>query len=396
MNVRDLAAAAKIKGLNLLGTGDFTHPKHLADLKRDLIPQDNGFYLHDSMNYILTSEISLIYSQDGKGRRVHLLLLAPSFDIVDQINDSLLKWGRLDYDGRPIFGRSIPELMDLRKSVSKQIEVIPAHAWTPWYGIFGSMSGFDSIKEAFGEHAADVHALETGLSSDPAMNWRLSALDPYSLVSFSDSHSPSPWRIGREATIFNVDSYKDVLSALKEKDPQRLLATIEVDPAYGKYHWDGHRDCNVSLSPEEAKRLNNVCPACHKPLTIGVEHRIEELADRPVGYQPKNAIPFIKLIPLSEILAAVYQKGLATKVVTLEADKLIKSFGSELNVLMDAPEKALKDVTSERVAAAIVLSRTGRVKVRPGYDGVYGVPEFEGTPPAPEQKKPPQKTLGEY
>ncbi|MEM0372439.1 MAG: endonuclease Q family protein, partial [archaeon] len=374
-------------------------PKHLEDLKRDLKPISDGTYEFNNCFFMLSSEISLIYSQDGKGRKVHVVMLAPDLEVVDQINEALDKWGRRDYDGRPIFGRSCIELADEMMKISKDIMLIPAHAWTPYFGVFGSMSGFDSVEECFAERSKCVTALETGMSSDPAMNWRLSSLDKYALVSFSDSHSPYPWRLGREACVFDLKkpSYFEMKKAVEEKDKKKFIMTVETDPAYGKYHYDGHRACGVSFPPEETKRLKGICPICKKPLTIGVENRVEQLADRPTSFIPENAIPFKRIIPLHEIIAAMLKSTLASKKVKEEADRLINAFGSELNVLLKAPEKTLKELTHERIADAVMLNREGKVKIKPGYDGEYGKPLFDQNERIEEKPKcAPQKTLGEF
>ncbi|NYZ80129.1 DNA helicase UvrD [Candidatus Micrarchaeota archaeon] len=399
MNITDLSNAAHVKGVNLLGTGDFTHPKHFADLKRDLTSIGNGVYTHNNCFFMLTSEISLMYTQDGKGRRVHLVTFAPDLEIVEHINERLAKWGRLDYDGRPIFGRSCIEYVDEMMKISKEIEIIPAHCWTPFFGLLGSMSGFNSVEECFGEKSKHIHALETGMSSDPSMNWRLSSLDKYALVSFSDSHSPYPWRLGREACVFDLKkpSYFELTDAIRNKDHKKFLSTIETSPEYGKYHYDGHRDCNVSFSPEESKRLNNICPVCKRPLTIGVENRVEELADRSVGFMPKDAIPFKRIIPLHEIICGLLKSSVASKKTELEANKLIASFGSELNVLLKAPESALREISGDKIAEALIKNRNGLIKVKPGYDGEYGVPIFDENEIIQEKpSKASQKTLGEY
>jgi uncharacterized protein (TIGR00375 family) len=259
--------------------------------------------------------------------------------------------------------------------ISKKIEVIPAHIWTPWFGLLGSMSGYDSVKEAFKDQSKNIHALETGLSSDPLMNWRISSLDKYSLVSSSDSHSFWPWRIGREATLFDLKklTYDNLINALRTK--KGLTGTIEVDPAYGKYHWDGHRKCNVCLSPKETNKLNKICPKCKKPVTVGVEYRVEELADRPEGFKPKNAKDFKRLMPLSEMISSSVGKGVATKTVWEVFNKLIDQFKSELNILLDVPEKELKTFDA-KLAEMIIKNRNGKIKVKPGYDGEYGVPVF--------------------
>ena len=396
MNVRELSEAAKLKGVDLLTAGDFTHPKHLEEIKKALVPSGDGFYEYNDVKFVLTTEVSNIYTQGGRGRRLHNLIFAPSFEVVDQINDALLRWGRLDYDGRPMFGHSSIELVDLVLGVSKDCEVIPAHAWTPWYGVLGSKSGFDSLEECFEDRTKHIHAIETGLSSDPAMNWRLSKLDDITLVSFSDSHSPYPWRLGREATVFDIkQSYYELVDTIRKKDPKRLLYTIEVDPAYGKYHYDGHRKCDVSMSPAESKKHDNKCPKCGQPLTIGVENRVEQLADRLEGYKPDSAVPFKRLIPLSEMIAALYGTQVFSKTVFREANALVQGVGSELGVLLDTPREQLLKITQEKIVDAIMLNREGKIQVKPGYDGVYGEPQLESI----KEKKTTsagQKTLGEY
>lgn len=372
ITIPNLEKYARIKGVNLLGTGDFTHPLWLKELKGNLEDDGNGILKTKSgFNFILQTEISLIYSQGGKGRRIHNIVLAPNFEVVSQINEALSKKGRLDYDGRPIFNIPCPEFMELMMKISKDIEIIPAHAWTPWFALFGSNSGFDSLKECFGENAKYVHAIETGLSSDPPMNWRLSQLDSMSILSFSDSHSFWPWRIGREATVFDINlSYKNLLKAIRTGEG--LSATVEVDPNFGKYHLTGHRACNVKLSPKDSLKHNNICPKCGKPLTVGVLQRVEELADRPEGFKPKNAKPFYSVIPLSEILATILGKAVSTKAVWAEYNKLISSFGSEFNVLLHASFDDLKKVSNEKIADVLVKNRNHEISISAGYDGVYG------------------------
>ncbi len=377
MNIENLDKHAKIKGIDILGTGDFTHPlwfKEMKSLLREVDDSNLYQYKTKDLYYMLTAEISLMYSQGGKGRRIHVVIFAPNFEVVRQINDWLLTKGRLDYDGRPIFGFPATELVENLMSISKDIMIIPAHAWTPWFGILGSKSGFDSIEECFQDQTKHIHAIETGLSSDPSMNWRLSSLDKFSLVSNSDCHSYYTWRMGREANVFDLNkvTYKNIVDAIKKRDKNKFLYTIEVDPAYGKYHWDGHRNCNVSMSPKESRKVNKICPSCGKPLTIGVEYRVEELADRKEGFVPKNAIPFKKLLPLSELLAAIYNTQVFTKKVLGESEKLIKEFGSELNILLNVEENKLKLLTKEKIVKAIIQNREGKLKVQPGYDGVYG------------------------
>ncbi|MFH1506547.1 MAG: endonuclease Q family protein [archaeon] len=402
LDVANLEKWARVKGVDLLGTGDFTHPTWIEHLKANLKEdQETGILqTKTGFNFILQTEISLVYTQNDKGRRVHVVVLAPSLEVVNQITDYLKSKGRIDYDGRPIFKISCIEFTEDLKKISEDIEIIPAHIWTPWFALFGSKSGFDTINEAFGDQVKNIHALETGLSSDPAMNWRLSQLDRFQLVSFSDLHSFWPWRMAREATIFDLEklSYKGIIKALRTG--QGLSGTIEVDPSYGKYHFDGHRNCNIHFSPEEALKHNNICPVCKRPLTLGVLHRIEELADRPEGYKPKNAKPFKRLIPLSEILAGLYKTTMATKKVWSEYNTLLKAFASEYDILLNASPDALKKVTDEKIADAILKNRQGKLKVIPGFDGVYGVPVFnEADMPVQKQEteiKKKQKGLNDF
>ncbi len=377
MNTQELSKYAKVKGVDLLGTGDFTHPEWLRELKQRLSGTGNGIYTYNNMSFLLSAEISLIYTQKGRGRRVHHLILAPDFEVVDQINEWLLTKGRLDYDGRPIFGFTSVELVEKLMSISRDIEIIPAHVWTPWFSIFGSRSGFDSVEECFGDQAKHIHALETGLSSDPPMNWRVSSLDRYSLVSFSDSHSAWPWRLGREATVFDLRelSYGNVIRAIRTREG--LAETLEFFPEEGKYHLDGHRACNVCMEPGESIRAGNVCPVCKKPLTIGVLHRVEELADRDAGFRPEGARPFRSLIPLSEIIASMRGTELvASRKVWEEYNRLLAAFGSEYRVLLEAGQAEMARVVDPRIAEAVIKVREGRIKLQPGFDGEYGKPMF--------------------
>jgi len=389
-----------MKGVTLLGTGDFQHPLWNKELKT---LQDDGTGILRNANgfpFLLTTEIANIFTQDGKGRRIHSLIFAPNMDIVDQITETLGKKGRLDYDGRPIFGFSCIELVEMMREISTDIEVIPAHVWTPWFGIFGSKSGFDSLQDCYKDQTKHIHAIETGLSSDPAMNWRLSALDDITMVSFSDSHSFWPWRMGREVTVFDFKelSYQNILNAIRTR--KGLVQTIETDPAYGKYHWDGHRACNVSLEPKQARENRNLCPKCGRPLTIGVEHRVEELADRPVGFQPKNTVPFRRLIPLSEIIAAVVGAAQPfSKKVWEEYYKLQKIGDTEFDILLETPIEKLKEAVHDKLADAIIKTRDGTITIQPGYDGVYGFPVFDETKKQMSQQTitiDKQKNLGDF
>lgn len=400
LTIPNLEKYARIKGLDVLGTGDFTHPDWLKELKKELAEDETGILkTKNGFDFVLQAEICNIYSQGGKLRKVHNILLAKSFDVVDQINELLSKKGKLASDGRPIFGSySCIELAEDLMKIDNDIEVIPAHAWTPWFAIFGSMSGFDSVEECFMEKTKYIHAIETGMSSDPAMNWRLSKLDKFSLVSNSDSHSYWPWRIGREANVFELKdiTYKNILSAIRTR--QGFKETIEVDPGYGKYHYDGHRLCNVCMSPSDSLKAKNICPKCHRKLTIGVAHRIEELADRPEGFVPKDAVPFKKLIPLSELISAVIGAGIATAKTWKIFNDLTAHFGNEFNVLLNAEEKELLKIADEKVAKAIIDNRNEKIKIQAGFDGEYGYPVFEGVKKSREfkEEKRVQKGLGEF
>jgi uncharacterized protein (TIGR00375 family) len=316
MEVETLALWAKKKGIALLGTGDFTHPTYFAELRAKLEPLGNGLFRlkkeDRGIHYILSTEVSNIYTQAGKVRRIHNLIFAPSFEVAEGIRAKLGNLGKLSSDGRPIFGFAAKELVKMVFDISPNCLIIPAHVWTPWFSVFGANSGFDSIEECFGEMASHIHVVETGLSSDPEMNWRLSALDSITLISNSDAHSPS--RLGREANAFDCPlDYEEIAEALRTKDRKKLLFTIEFFPEEGKYHYDGHRQCDVVLPPSEAKARQNLCPVCQKRLTVGVMHRVEELADRPEGFIPRNAIPSIHLIPLEEIIAAALGVGWGPK-----------------------------------------------------------------------------------
>ncbi|MBW2963934.1 endonuclease Q family protein [Candidatus Woesearchaeota archaeon] len=378
LDIANLEKYARMKGVGLLGTGDFTHPEWMKEIKAKLKEDGTGVLRTASgFPFVMQTEISLVYSQGGRGRRVHNVVLAPSIDVALQITDELKKRGRVDYDGRPIFKISCIEFVEMLHRISPKTEVIPAHIWTPWFSLFGSNSGFNSIKEAFGDQLKHVHAIETGLSSDPPMNWRLSQLDKMQIVSFSDLHSYWPWRIGRESTLLDFGgkplSYDLVLNALRTGEG--LAGTVEVDPAYGKYHEDGHRNCNVCMTPKESLKLGNKCPKCGREMTIGVHHRVEELADRPEGYKRPDAKKFYSLIPLSELIANVFGRGIATKRIWEEYSKITK-LGSEMDVLLNKTAEELRSATTEKMAAAILLNREGKIQIKPGYDGVYGVPLF--------------------
>ena len=379
MNLDELSRNAKLKGLNLLGTGDFTHPFWIRELKEKLKPlDDSGLFVYKNIFWILTGEVSTIYEQTNKVRKIHHVIHVPSFEIVDQINEIFSKRGNLTSDGRPIFnGLTSPELVEILISVYGDTLIIPAHAWTSWWGIIGASSGFDSIDECYQDQIKNIYAIETGLSSDPPMNWRLSSLDRFCLMSNSDAHSPWIWRLGRELNVFDLEniSYHEILDAVKKKDKKRFMFTVEVPPEYGKYHYTGHRKCDVSLHPKEAIKLDNICPKCGKKLTIGVLQRVEKLADRREGFVPKDAVPYKSLLPLYEIISYVMGVDqLYSKKVMNEQDRLIAKFGNELKILLDVTKDELLKVTNDDIAEAIIKNRQGKVSFLAGYDGVYGKP----------------------
>lgn len=375
MEVQTLALWAEKKGIDLLGTGDFTHPQYFAELQGSLEPLGNGLFKlksrPSSVKFILTVEVSNIFSVKGKLRRIHTVIFAPSFEAAQKINNQLSRLGKLASDGRPMFGFHVKDIVKISLDASPDCLVVPAHAWTPWFSVYGANSGFDSLEECFEEEVKNIYAIETGLSSDPAMNWRLSALDRITLLSNSDSHSPS--RIGREANVFDCElDYFEIVNTIRKKDRKKILYTIEFFPEEGKYHFDGHRVCNVVLAPEESKKLNKSCPQCGKKLTIGVLHRVNDLADREEGFVPKDAIPFKNTIPLDEIIADAFGQSTGTKAVDKEYEKLIKQIGPELSILFDKSREELAAVASPQVVEGIFQVRERQVEISPGYDGVYG------------------------
>jgi uncharacterized protein (TIGR00375 family) len=381
MNLLEIARYSKIKGLNLVGTGDFTQPDWLNEIKHLLVPDaDTGlFRVANSPNsqtrFMLTTEVCTIFDYRGNSKKIHHVILSPSFETVEQLNERLSRFGDLTSDGRPNLNMTAPQLVEEVVSASNWHMIFPAHAWTPWFSLFGAFSGFDSIDDCYQDMIKHIYALETGLSSDPAMNWRLSKLDRFTLLSNSDCHSFWPWRIGREANVFELKqfTYHQIIDAIKTNDPTQLKFTIETDPAYGKYHWTGHRNCKVSYPPQEAVKFANICPVCRKRLTTGVEQRVEELADRPAYFKRENAPKFMHLLPLSEIISTVLGvDSPSAQTVWRKYYALIDKFGDEYSVLIDAPLDMLISVVDVPLAETIVKVREGMLKVAPGYDGVYG------------------------
>lgn len=370
-----LSLWARFKGINLLGTGDFTHPAHFAAIEEKLEPAGNGLFALkadgvDPVRFMLTAEVSNIYSQGGRTRKVHNLIFAPSIEAVKKMNSAFARLGNINSDGRPIFGFSSLDLLKIVLDASPDAMLVPAHAWTPWFSIFGSKSGFDSIEECFGDYSKHIYAVETGLSSDPQMNWRLSCLDGITLISNSDAHSPS--KLGREANVFDCDlDYFEITRIIKEKDKKKFLFTIEFFPEEGKYHYDGHRACGVLLSPEETIRSGKACAVCGKDVTVGVMSRVMELADRPAGRLPDTAIPARHIIPLEEILAESLDCGVNSVKVKREYKRLVAET-SEFDMLLDMDESDLVRLAGEKVASAVMKTRNEDVAITPGFDGEFG------------------------
>ncbi|MCC6502268.1 MAG: DNA helicase UvrD [Deltaproteobacteria bacterium] len=377
MGLDSLAQWAEKKGISLIGTGDFTHPAYFASIEEKLEPAGPGLFVlkghanrPSAPRFMLTAEVSNIFTQGGRTRKIHNLIFSPTLKAARKMNAAFAARGNVASDGRPIFGFSAKELIKIVLDASTDAMLVPAHAWTPWFSIFGSKSGFDSIEECFGEFAGHIHAIETGLSSNPQMNWRLSALDKIALLSNSDAHSPS--KLGREANVFDCAlDYYEITGAIKKRDKKKFLYTIEFFPEEGKYHSDGHRACGVRLEPAQTRKLSGVCPACGKGLTVGVLSRIEDLSDRPVGFTPPDAIPAKQLVPLQEIIAESIGAGVATVKVQREYTRLL-SMHTEFSYLLDMDKDTLTQTTGARLATAIMKVRSSDISISPGYDGEFG------------------------
>lgn len=390
---------AQIKGIDILTVADFTHPAWIAELKKKLEPSENDgiFKIKKSflsaswrtnfVKFIFTTEISCIYTKNNRGRRIHILVFAPDFKTVEKINAKLSLKGNLKSDGRPILGLDAKELAKIIFDISEDCLIVPAHAWTPWFSIFGSKSGFDSIEECFEELTPYIYAIETGLSSDPAMNYRLSCLDKITLISNSDAHCLQ--NLGREVNVFEFKnlSYKEIIKTIQRSKNSNgeLLETIEFFPEQGKYHFDGHRECKINFSPEQTKKYQGICPKCKRPLTKGVLYRVEELADRSVneiraGIKP--APTYKKVIPLQEIIACVLKQGKNSQKVEREYFNLIRQGKNEFNILLNLNYDELKKIASSEIVEAIKNAREKKIIITPGYDGVYGeikIPESKKT-----------------
>ncbi|MEK7479520.1 MAG: endonuclease Q family protein [Patescibacteria group bacterium] len=404
MNIVSLTKWSQMKGINVVGTGDFTHPRWFEELREKLEPAEPGLYklkkeyeadiqkevppsCRVPMRFICSVEISTIYKKNDKVRKVHSLLLAPSLENAARINAELQKIGNLKADGRPILGLDTKKLLEIVLDVSEENFFIPAHIWTPHFSVFGSQSGFDTLEECFEELTSKVTVIETGLSSDPAMNWRIGELDNLAIISNSDAHSAG--KLGREANVFNTElNYKSITDAMRGKKPE-LEYTIEFYPEEGKYHLDGHRDCGTRMEPKETKEKNFLCPKCGKKVTVGVAHRVEALANYEEGRKPEGARPFKHIIPLPEIIAEVVGTGVASKKVQAVYMEMLQKIGNDFYILLDAPLEKIKAGAGEKIAEAIQRMREGRVYIEGGYDGEYGKVHIWGE----GEKKAPQRGL---
>jgi uncharacterized protein (TIGR00375 family) len=386
---------AQFKGLNLLATADYTHPAWFQELKQKLDDDGSGFFKlkpefvpevplsqRHNVYFVLSCEISSIFSRAGSVKRIHYLILFPDFASVEKLNQKLSLYSKLSSDGRPMLGLDVKEVLKMALDINDKMLFIPAHIWTPWFSLFGSMSGFNSIFEAFGDLTKFVPALETGLSSDPKMNWRLSQLDDFQIVSFSDAHSPQPHRIGREATVFELEqpNYDSLAKALKHpSDKNRIDLTVEFYPEEGKYHYDGHRLCGICFSPTEAKKHNYICPNCNRRVTVGVMSRIEELADRPENFQSANRPAYKNIVPLTEIIAEALGSQPTSKRVIDIYITLIREFGNEFNIFLnDIDFDRLVKIVPPSVQLGLKKFKTGELYIKPGYDGEYGVVRILG------------------
>jgi uncharacterized protein (TIGR00375 family) len=381
------------KGILVMGTGDFTHPAWIKELKEKLEPAEQGLFrlknkyklptlkgtLADT-RFMLSVEISCIYSRGGKTRRVHHIVLVPDFETAEKINAQLSIVGKLTSDGRPILGLDSEKLAEIVFDANPDAVIIPAHAWTPWFSVFGSMSGFDSLEECFGKYTNRIFAIETGLSSDPPMNWRVKDLDKIAFISNSDSHSLE--RIGREANVLNTElSYWGIMDAIRSRNSKKFLYTIEFFPEEGKYHYDGHRACGVVMPPVESKKVNGLCPVCGKKMTLGVVYRVDQLAerDRPEGHKDPQRVPYKNLVTIDSIIGEALDVGRATKLVKKEYDKLIKTFNSEFNVLLNVSAKEIASASKPEIAEGVRRMREGKITIKPGYDGEFGeIKIFDG------------------
>lgn len=396
MDIHHIHEWAGYKGIGLIATGDWTHPLWIREIKANLEEIGNGLLKLNSQEptgkkeilFLLATEISSIYTQGGKLRRIHNLIWAPSLKTAEKIIKSLESRGcNLKSDGRPIVGLTSQEITELVLTIDESCLIIPAHAWTPWFSLYGSKSGFDSIEECFGKYAKYIYAIETGLSSDPVMNWRIKDLDDRQILSFGDAHSGP--KLGREATVFELEeiNYHNLRQAIIGKSAvNKVACTFEFYPEEGKYHYTGHRSCNLRQTPAETLKQGTICPVCGRGLTVGVMHRVEELAGRELSavqkkdengvvwnfHPQKTRPPFVNLVPLMEIIGEVVKTNTYSQKVINEYNLLIKEFGSEFTVLLKTPLDKIREVAGADTAAAIAKVREADIFIDPGYDGVFG------------------------
>ena len=388
LDLEHLYIAAQLKGITVVGTGDFTYPQWFSEIKEKLIPAEEGLFkltkelqkacdqqvppsCRQPVRFILATEISNIYKKNDKTRKNHNLVLAPDLEVAEKFSAKLDSIGNIKSDGRPILGLDARDLLEILLETCDQASLIPAHIWTPWFSMLGSKSGFDSVEECFEDLTPHIFAVETGLSSDPPMNWRVSGLDGFTLVSNSDAHSPM--NLGREANLFDTElSYAAMLSALKTGDPDQFLGTFEFYPEEGKYHLDGHRNCNVRLWPAKTMAHQGKCPRCGKALTLGVLYRVEELADRPEGLTPENHHPYYNLIPLTDLLSEILRVGPKTKKVATAYNTAIEKLGSEFNILHHLDPDEIDSAGISLLGEAVRRMRHKKIEVSPGFDGEYG------------------------
>lgn len=408
LNIPNLVEWAKLKGIDVLGTSDFLHPVWFAELKSQLTEDGSGFLSYGSsdVKFVLTVEVASIYSHKGAVRRVHNLIFLPSFDSAANLQQALLaRKATLGSDGRPIVGISSKDLLSLALQVSDQAIFVPSHIWTPWFGVFGSQSGYDSLQDCFEDLTSYIYAIETGLSSDPAMNWRIKELDNRSIVSFSDAHSLP--NLGREATVFGDEINSGYLGLFRAVKEQKIAGTIEFHPEEGKYHYTGHRNCDVKYTPEESKQKGTICPKCGRGLTVGVMERVEELAGRAVwelGEFKENGIIKSKnfnrpgyrmLVPLLQIIAEAFSTAPTTQKVLNEYTKLTKSLGSEIKILTKVDVGEIARISGSKLAEGVEKVRKGDLVIDPGYDGVYGVVKIWGKENGAQEQEAPQLGLFE-
>lgn len=398
MNLQNMALWASKKGLDILSTSDWTHPLWMREIRQELVEAEEGLYKLKNIKeaktrFLLSVEVSSIYSQNGRVHRIHNLIFSPSIETSQKISNELIKRGcNLSSDGRPIIGLSSISLAELVFTIDEKAMIIPCHIWTPWFSLYGANSGFDSIKECFGDYSKYIYGVETGLSSDPYMNWQIKDLENKTILSFSDAHSLP--KMGREATVFKSlngkISYKEITDAIKKKSKNtEIFYTIEFYPEEGKYHYSGHRNCNFVQDTNQAKVNGNICPICKRPLTPGVMHRVEELAKTTnfpkeiskinpngvkwiVNLKTKQA-PFIKLVPLNEIIAESLGSSVSSLKVINTFNELCKEFGSEINVLLKVSVEDIRSKAGERVAEGVEKVRKGNIVILPGFDGQYGI-----------------------